>query len=271
MLAKALCRSEFSRGFLCPNLIRAGFLLVGLFVLAFGPPAQAGEVRLLSAAAMQAVFKDIKADFESTSGHSLTITFATMGAITQRVLGGETTDVVIGSGPSVSTLAKEGKLRPSSVFTLCKVGVGMVVPSGTQKPAVTSAASLKNALLSARTVVYADPAGGGAAGIHVGRVIERLGIAGQLKSKTRFGAGGDVTEVTLAAGPGALGLTQISEIVNKTGAEFVGPLPEEFQNYTLVAVGTPIGTNSAAVEAFLAYLKGPRANAAMKVNGMQVD
>jgi molybdate transport system substrate-binding protein len=244
---------------------------IGLAALV-GTQADAADVRLLSAAAMQSVFREIAGDFERTSGHRLKIAYATMGAITQRVLNGETADLVIGSGPSIATLAKEGKLRPDSEFTLCKVGVGIVVASGTQKPTVTSIESFKAALLSANTIIYADPAGGGAAGIHVGRVIESLGLTEQLKSKTRFGAGGDVTEVTLAAGPGALGLTQISEIVNKRGAELVGLLPKEIQNYTVVSAGAPVTTNkSDAIEAFVAYLRSPKAMAAMTANGMQVD
>jgi molybdate transport system substrate-binding protein len=243
---------------------------IGLALI--GPQADAAEVRLLSAAAMQSVFREIASEFERTSGHSLKITYATMGAITQRVLTGETADIIIGSGPSIATLVREGKVRPDSEFTLCKVGVGIVVASGTRKPTVTSIESFKAALLNANTIIYADPAGGGAAGIHVGRVIESLGLAEQLKSKTRFGAGGDVTEVTLAAGPGALGLTQISEIVNKRGAELVGALPEEIQNYTVVAVGTPFTTiKSRSTEAFVAYLRSPKAMAAMMTNGMQVD
>ena len=80
--------------------------------------------------------------------------------------------------------------------------------------------------------MYADPSGGAAAGIHVAKVIDQFGIAADLAPKTRFGRGGDITEVTLAQGPGALGLTQISEMVGKPGAEFVGPLPEGLQNYT---------------------------------------
>jgi molybdate transport system substrate-binding protein len=267
-----------TRSFFCwsNRRIRAGTgalcsVTIGMAAL-MGTDADAAEVRLLSAAAMQSVFRVIASDFARTSGHSLKITYATMGAITQRVLNGETADLIIGSGPSIATLVREGKLRPDSEFTLCKVGVGMVVASATQKPTVTSIESFKAALLSANTMIYADPAGGGAAGIHIGRVIQSLGLTEQLKSKTRFGAGGDVTEVTLAAGPGALGLTQISEIVNKRGAELVGPLPKEIQNYTVVSVGAPDTTSkSEAIETFVAYLRSPRAMAAMTANGMQVD
>jgi molybdate transport system substrate-binding protein len=236
-------------------------------------PARAADLRLLSAAAMQTVFNGIAADFERTSGHKLVITYATMGAITQQMLiGGTTADLVVGSTESIDTLVKAGRIRPHSPVTICKVGVGLVVPSGTPKPPLASVEDFKRALLGAKLVVYADPAGGGAAGTHVARVIERLGLTEQLKPKTRFGRGGDVTEVTLGLGEGTLGITQISEIVDKPGAEFVGPMPNELQNYTGVTLGIPAEARSLqATAAFIAFLQGPIATAAIKARGMEPE
>jgi molybdate transport system substrate-binding protein len=155
--------------------------------------------------------------------------------------------------------------------TISKTGVGMVVAEGDPKPQIASVEDFKRALLAAQVIVYADPAGGGAAGIHIARLIEKLGISEQIKPKTKLGAGGDVTEVTLAQGSGALGMTQVSEIVGKPGAQFV-MLPEALQNYTGFTVGTPTGARqSEAVDAFIAFLKTPAAVAVMKAKGMQVD
>jgi len=234
-------------------------------------PTRAAELRLLSAAAMQTIFNEIAGDFERTSGHTLTITYRTMGDITKRVLRGEgeTADLVIGSTQSIALLVKEGKIDPNSQITIARVGIGAVVPTGTPKPAIGSVDGFKRALLAARMVIYADPAGGGAAGIHVAHVIEKLGLSEQLKHKTRFGAGGDVTEVTLAQGEGTFGLTQISEIVEKPGAEFVGPLPEELQNYTGVAAGIPAAARTSdAAMAFIAFLKTPAAVDTLQRKGM---
>jgi molybdate transport system substrate-binding protein len=236
------------------------------------PVAKAAEIRLLSAAAMQTVFGMITDEFERTSGHRLVFAYTTMGAITQRVLAGESADLIVGATQSLDRLAQEGRIDPASRVTIARVGIGAVVPAGTAKPPIGSADELCRALLAANTVVYAFPAGGGAAGVHIARVIERLGIAEQLKAKTRFGQGGDVTEVTLAQGPGAFGMTQISEIVHKPGADYVGPFPPELQNYTGVTIGTPAGaTPSQAVQAFIAFLHGPSAAAAIKARGMEME
>lgn len=252
--------------------MRATALAAVIAASCVAAPAQAAEIRLLSAAAMQTVFGMITDEFERTSGHKLVLAYTTMGAITQRVLAGETADLIVGSTQSMERLARDGRIDPASRVTIARVGIGAVVPTGTAKPPIGSADDLRRALLAASAVVYAFPAGGGAAGVHIAKVIERLGIAEQLKTKTRFGQGGDVTEVTLAQGPGAFGMTQISEIVHKPGAEYVGPFPAELQNYTGVTIGTPAGaTPSAAVATLVAFLHGPSATAAIRARGMEVE
>jgi molybdate transport system substrate-binding protein len=235
-------------------------------------PICAAEIRLLSAASIQEVFKEIIGEFERTSGHKTIIRYGTMGAITDRMRGGEEADLVISSAQSIGTLLSEGKIEAASQTQISKVGVGIVVPTGTAVPPVTSVEDLGRALLAAKTIVYADPSRGGAAGIHIARVIEQLGIAEQVKPKVKFGAGGDVTEVTVAQGEGTLGMTQVSEIVGKPGAVLVGPFPEKIQNYTVFAAGRPVGgMQREAVTAFLDFLKSPQALAAMKAKGMQVN
>jgi molybdate transport system substrate-binding protein len=254
------------------NVLRAATLAAAIAASCPALPAQAAEIRLLSAAAMQTVFHMITDEFERTSGHKLVFAYSTMGAITERVMAGETADLIVGSTQSLDRLAKEGRIDPASRVTIAKVGIGAVVPTGTPKPPIGSAMELSAALLGAKTVVYAFPAGGGAAGVHIAKVIEQLGIAAQVKPKTRFGAGGDVTEVTLAQGPGAFGMTQISEIVHKPGAEFVGPLPAGLQNYTGVTVGTIAGAKpSEGVTALVKFLQGPSAAAAIRARGMEVE
>jgi molybdate transport system substrate-binding protein len=235
-------------------------------------PIGAAEVRVLSAASIQEVFKEIIGDFERASGHKMIIHYSTMGGITDLMRGGEEADLVISSAQSIGTLLDEGRIEAASQIRISKVGVGIVVPTGTAVPAIASVEDLGRALLAAKTIVYADPSRGGAAGIHIARVIQQLGIAEQVKPKVKLGAGGDVTEVTVAQGDGTLGMTQISEIVGKPGAVFVGSFPEKIQNYTVFAAGRPIGAKQReAVTAFLDFLKSPEALATMKAKGMQVD
>ena len=100
---------------------------------------------------------------------------------------GERPDLIIGSSQSISNLLKAGRIESHSQLQICKVGVGVVVPSGGVKPPIDSIGDFKLALLQARVIVYADPNRGGAAGIHIARVIDKLGLAGQKPSMAQEG------------------------------------------------------------------------------------
>src|SRR5215813_418595 len=129
------------------TFFRAGALATIIATSAAAPQAQADEIRLLSAAAMQTVFGMITDEFERTSGHKLVFAYTTMGAITERVMAGETADLIVGSTQSLDRLAKEGRIDPASRVTIAKVGIGAVVPTGTPKPPIGNAEELKAALL----------------------------------------------------------------------------------------------------------------------------
>jgi molybdate transport system substrate-binding protein len=248
------------------NITRAVF--VALVPALFATQAFAAEIKLLSAAAMQSVLKATIADFERDTGHKLIITYDTIGGIERRLHNGEIHDVVIGSNLIMPSLAREGRIDSNSLVNVCRTAIGGVVPEGTPKPSFATVDDFKRALLNAKFVVYADPARGGAAGVHIGRQITNLGLADQLKAKTRVAAGGDITEVTLALGEGALGMTQVSEIVQKKGAAFVGLLPDELQNYTVFVAGTP-GHPSEPATAFEAFLTSPVVRDVIDTKGMQ--
>jgi molybdate transport system substrate-binding protein len=166
--------------------------------------------------------------------------------------------------------ARAGKINVGSEVAIARTGIGIVVASGEPTSRVESTEDFKRALLAAKVIVYANPAGGGAAGVYIARVIDNLGLAERLKPEIRFGAGGDVTEVTLAQGEGALGLTQVSEIVGKAGAVLIS-LPDELQNYTGFVAGTPTAHPSEAVGTLIKFLKTPSVLAVMKAKGMQVQ
>ena len=235
----------------------------------FSSASHAQEVRVLSAAAMQSVFKEIRDEFQRTSGYRLVLHYGTIGAVNEWIMGGEEADLIISSSQSMPSLVYQGKIQAGSQTAICQTGVGVVVAEGIEL-SVNSVEDFKRALLAARTVVYADPARGGAAGIHVAKVVGKLGLTEQIKPKLRLAAGGDITEVTLSLGPGALGITQISEIADKRQAQLAGPLPEELQNYTVFVAGVPADApQSDGAAALLKFLRNPKAIAVIKAKGME--
>lgn len=82
---------------------------------------------------------------------------------------------------------------------------------------MSSVDAFKQTLLAAKSIVYADPAKGGASGVHFASVLDRLGIAEQVKPKTIRVPGAHAADV-VAKGEAELGVAQASEIVPVAGA-----------------------------------------------------
>src|SRR5437588_4034923 len=165
--------------------------------------------------------------------------------------------------------SSKGKFLSRRRVSQAGVAVGVVVKDGTAKPDIGSVVAFKQALLAAKSVAYIDPAAGGSSGIYVAGLLDKLGIAAEVKPKAKLIPGGSVAE-HIARGEAELGIHQISEILPVKGVVLVGPLPAEIQNYTVYAAA--IGAQakeSAAAKALLDALSGPAAAEVLKSKGME--
>ena len=168
----------------------------------------------------------------------------------------------------VDSLASKGKIATGSRADLATVGIGVVVKDGAPKPDVGTVEAFRNALLSAKTVAYIDPASGGSSGIYIDKLLERLGIADQIRPKAKLKKGGYVADL-IVSGEAELGLHQISEIVPVKGVALVGPLPKEIQNTTTYAAGLSAAPqNKEAAQALIKVFSGSAAAAVLKSKGM---
>jgi len=133
--------------------------------------------------------------------------------------------------------------------------------------------SLKQSLLSAKSIVYSDPAGGAVSGVHFANVLSRLGIAEEMKSKTKLTrVPGPGPAEFVAKGDAELGISQPMDILTVPGAELLGPLPAELQNtrdFVYQATVLPNAKQPGAARAFIRFLLGPEAAAVMKKKGLE--
>ena len=157
---------------------------LALFGITAGSTATAAEIKLLCAVALQPGFIALIPDFEKSSGHKVTTTYGTAGAVADRVQKGEAADIVINSAPLIDQLQGQGKAVAGSRVNIAKVGVGVFVRKGGIKPDLASVDGLKLSLLAAKSIAYVDPSSGGASGIYLASLLERLGIAAEMKPKT---------------------------------------------------------------------------------------
>ncbi len=247
-------------------------LLLALATLGPASRAQAAEIKVLTAGAFKPVVTALVPEFEARTGHRLVVDNDTAGALARRIGGGEAFDLVVLTPVAIEQLARSGQVQAGSAQRLARVAIGVAVKQGAPKPDIASVEAFKAALLAARAVAYIDPAAGGSSGIYLQQLFDKWGIAAQLAPKAVLVPGGLVAQ-RLLNGQADLALHQISEILAVPGAELVGPIPAEIQNYTVYAAGLPAAAGDAAKAAaareFLALLAGDRARAVLKEKGME--
>jgi molybdate transport system substrate-binding protein len=245
-------------------------LLLTIVLSAFAAtPAQAVEIHVLSAGAVQEAEKVLAAEFERQSGDRVSFVFGVVGAIQDRLKAGERADVIVLSAQAIDAMANAHELIGDGGTPLAKVGIGVAVREGAPKPDISTPEAFRAALLAARSVVYADPAKGASSGIQFQRILSQLGIADVVKMKANLQPGGYVVEV-VARGEAELGVHNISEILPVKGVELVGPLPPPLQTYTTYVAGVPIGDAAPGPAlAFIKFLGSPAAAARWKAAGFE--
>src|SRR5262249_47091396 len=134
--------------------------------------AGAADIKFLSAGALQPVMEELLPGFEQTSGHKVTVTYASAGADTDRVQKGEAADVAIANESQIDALIKQGKVLAGSQVKIGKVGIGVGVRKGAPKPDISSLDAFKRALMAAKAIGYLDPADGHPAAIHLVEAFE---------------------------------------------------------------------------------------------------
>src|SRR5215470_4190639 len=219
--------------------------------------AMAGEIRVLSAGAVEPGIVKVIDVFRRKTGHDVKINFATAPAITKRAGAGETVDIVIAPPAVLNEWVKAGKAAQTERVTIGRIGVGVMVRAGAPLPKIATVDEFKQSLLSAESLVYNQAS----TGIYMEELFVRLGIANQLKAKTtRYP---DAAAVLRHVGEGkgneiGLGATTVIIEGESAGLKFVGPLPEEIQNYTgYAAILAAEGAGSNAAREFLRYLTTP--------------
>jgi molybdate transport system substrate-binding protein len=244
---------------------------LAMVLLAAGAPrdAAAAEIKVLTAGAFKQVLVALVPDFERQTGHKVTLENDTVGALTKRIEGGEAFDVAVLTPAAVNDLSSKGKLVAGSRANLGRVGVGVMVKAGAPVPDISTVDAFKRALLAAKSVAYIDPASGGSSGIYVAGLLDKLGIADQIKPKAKLKQGGYVADL-IVKGEAELGIHQISEIVPVKEVTLVGPLPAEIQNYTVYAAGLGAQAKDGdAAKALIKALTGPAAADVLKSKGME--
>src|SRR5205823_15026451 len=116
---------------------------------------------------------------------------------------------------------------------------------------------------------YIDPMSGGASGMYMAALIERPGIAAEMKPKTKLAPYGSLYEM-VAKGEAEIGFNQTSEILAQPSVEPIGPLPAAIQNYTRFAAGIVTTSKQSDVgKTLIGFLSSTTATAVLMTKGFE--
>jgi 4-carboxymuconolactone decarboxylase len=216
---------------------------------------------VLSSNATNALIHELHPQFEKVSGFTLRVKFDNSAALKSRIEKGETFDVAVMTASAISDLTMSGKLAAASRKDIARAGVGMAIHPMATKPDISSLDTLKGALITARSITYVQQ---GATASTLRSIFAKLGLTELMNAKTVYS---DSAAHAVADKKAELGFTQISEILNVTGATFAAPLPPEVQVYTTFAAAAKPDAAPAAQQ-FIALLAGAQAATIKKV-GME--
>lgn len=234
-------------------------------MVTFAGAAGAAEIKVMSSIAIKDPYLELLPTFEKSTGHKVTTIWAGTVDIMKRISGGEVVDLVIVAAPTLDELTKQGRIAPGAL-PLARSGVGAGVKAGATKPDISSAAALKATLLAAKSIGYST----GPSGVYIAELIQRMGIADQVKSKIVLAGPGLSVGDFIARGEAEIGFQQVSELLAVKGIDLVGPLSPDVQLITVFPAGlTTAAPSPDAAKALVAFLRTEEAGAAFARAGMQ--
>ena len=217
-------------------------------------------------APMRTTIVDLVEQFERKSPHKVAIVHTPSRMIIDRITGGEAFDVSILTAEATDALIKQGKIARRADVARSSIGLG--VKSGTPKPDVSSAEGVKRSLLAVKSFARNE---GAESGKHMLAVFERLGIAEEMKAKTKAMPvnTGYVAELVLR-GEADMAAQQMPELKAVTGID-PSPLPPELQLVIVFSAGLSAAPGDRkAAEELVAFLSSADAAAVLKARGLDL-
>jgi molybdate transport system substrate-binding protein len=206
---------------------------------------------ILSGGAAQGLVASLAPKFKALTGLNIEGEFGAVGAMANKLRGGTPADIVVLTAAMIADLAREKLAVRASIADIGLVETAIAVRAGDPRVAVKDAAALRDALLAADAIFVPDTKAS-TAGIHVAKVLQRLGIADEVAARLKVYPNGGTAMRHLAASEAVrpIGCTQLTEIISIPGVTPSGSLPpgcELSTMYTAAVTARAAGVKQAQV------------------------
>ncbi len=236
-------------------------------VLTWATVAQAADVKVLCSSGFKAVMEELAPQFERATHHKVVVRYGLAARLKQEIEAGEVFDLAILTPAAIDDLIKERKVTADSRTILARAGLGVAIRAGAPRPDITTVEAFRRSLLAAKSIAYAKE---GASGVAFAALIQRLGIADDLKARSKLTATGEEVGEAVVRGEVEFGVLPVSEILPIRGAELLGTFPADAQNYIVMVAAVSGGAkdNNAARD-LIKFLTAPAALPVIKAKGME--
>lgn len=192
-------------------------------------------LRVLSTGAPKGGVSGCAEAFGEKTGQTVSVEFVTAPALKDRVESGTAAaDVIVAPVARMDDFEAAGQVIPGIRTVVGSVKAGVVIRDGARVPDISTAETLKAAILAADSVVYNVAT----SGQYIVQMMDRLGVADAIKDRVTTVPNGAGVMLHLADSPldHEIGFGQLTEIrVHEdrgVAVKSVGPLPKELENVT---------------------------------------
>ena len=203
-------------------------------------------LNILSGGAAQGLVASLAPTFKELTGLDIAGEFGAVGAMADKLRSGTSADIVILTGAIVGKLAEEDRVVPASASNIGLVETAIAIRAGDPLVAADDAATLRAAFLGADAIFVPDTKAS-TAGIHVAKVLERLGIADAVGARLKIFPNGATAMRHLAetSAVNPIGCTQSTEIISTRGVSLSGSLPPGYDLATMYTAAVTRQTSAA--------------------------
>jgi molybdate transport system substrate-binding protein len=228
------------------------------------------NVQPLTLMSTLAVFAPLKGRiahmFESEAGVSLNVRFDPTTVLLDALEKGDDADAIIATEVAIDALIAKGILLTAGRVNIARTAVGIAKRLGARPLDISSPAKCVDVLRNAKSIAYSKT---GASGIFFDDLIERLGIADEVRSKAIIIPKGFTAEL-LVSGEAELAIQQMSELAAIPGVDLVGALPEPYSSYTTFSAAVfKASKRQGQARLFTNYLTNARSVSALSDAGLE--
>ncbi|MGR9275545.1 molybdate ABC transporter substrate-binding protein [Rhizobium leguminosarum] len=200
------------------------------------------EIRLFGAIAVRPAVLALISQFEKATGFTVAVKWELNPVVKKQIEAGGSFDLVITNPNLIEDLTASGKVKAGSEVAFGRIAMGVAAKAGGRPLDIRSVEAFKHALKSAGSIAYASE---GSSGGYFSGLLERLGIADEVKPKLVAISGGQ-TAPAVGRGEAELGVVPVTSILAAAPeVMLVGRFPAELQSYIDFAIGISAASTDA--------------------------